>query len=170
MPIELGIPSAVQTLLDIGLAGLLFVAGAGKLLDLEAWRGALWGYGIGWMRWRPLVLVLPLTELAIGLGVALGRRIGEFSAVALFLAFAVVLAVAYRGGARGACDCFGSVLPSAIGPAAIARALTLAAIATIAGLSVERWLDPTAQLLASVVCAAVALTAGELNTLRAHGA
>jgi hypothetical protein len=151
--------------LEIGIAALLLVAGVSKLLDLALWRRALWGYGFRWLRWRPLVALVPAAELTVGFAVALRVSLALHAAAALFAVFAVVLTVAYLRGARGACNCLGSVLPASIGPAAIARATALAAVALVAGAMVDPGLQPLSELAVSACCAAALLVVGELRTL-----
>ena len=119
-----------MTVLTIGLetllASALLVAASQKLLELTAWRTARLQMAPalpGWA-WQSV----PFGELLVGVGLAIGfRPWASASAAALFAAFAIVLAIAYRNGVRSDCNCFGAVLPTKVGPVAIMRAMALAA-------------------------------------------
>jgi hypothetical protein len=120
----------IGSVLETGLATVLFIAALGKVTSWRSWlrtRDHL-RVGIPSALWKGL----PVLESAVGIGLALGLRpCAELSCFALFVLFAVVLAIANSRGATGDCNCFGEILPMQIGLPAIGRALAFAALAAL---------------------------------------
>lgn len=143
--------------LETILASALLVAASQKFLEFTAWRGARVQIAPALPRW--LWQALPGAELLVGVGLAIGYRPwAAAAAVALFGAFALVLAFAYRNGVRSDCNCFGAVLPTKVGPVAIARATALAA-ASVLLLAIAEPLQPVHLLGVSVPLAVAAVVA-----------
>ena len=112
--------------------GVLVVAGSGKLADLRGGRRALEAFGVPSALVPTVAVVLPLTEIAVGLALlpAASAPAAATAAALLFAAFAVVIAGALRRGDAPDCHCFGAVHSAPVSGATLARALGLAAGAT----------------------------------------
>ena len=116
--------------LDLVVAAALFVAGAGKLFAWSSWQDARHELRLGVP--RLLWASLPLVELACGAALSLGLRPwGALAALVLFIGFAGALTVSYRRGARGECNCLGTLFQARVGPGTIGRALVLALATTV---------------------------------------
>ena len=106
------------------------MAAAGKLLDRAGSRRALAEFGIHERFTAAGALLLPLAELAVA-GALLVRswaRLGAAGALALLVAFSVVVALNLAAGRRTECNCFGRLLASRIGAATLVRNGVLAAL------------------------------------------
>lgn len=131
--------SSLVLVVELALATVLFLAAAQKFLEFSGWRMARRDIAdslpnVVWM-------MVPFLETSIGLALSVGARPwAGVSATALFTAFSIVLFSAYRRGVRTDCNCFGAILPAKVGPIAIGRGITLAALAlgtVVAGSSSE---------------------------------
>jgi uncharacterized membrane protein YphA (DoxX/SURF4 family) len=99
------------------LAAVFIVAALGKLADLDASRRAVEQFGVRARAAGTLGVVLPLVEL--GLAVALipvaTARWAAGAAVALLIAFCVVVARALVRGDEVECNCFGNIGSALVG-------------------------------------------------------
>jgi uncharacterized membrane protein YphA (DoxX/SURF4 family) len=131
------------------LAAVFIVAALGKLADLDASRRAVEQFGVRARAAGTLGVVLPLVEL--GLAVALipvaTARWAAGAAVALLIAFCVVVARALVRGDEVECNCFGNIGSALVGPATLVRNVGLAVVAGFIalapgapGASVGAWL------------------------------
>lgn len=157
--------TAIAITLELMLASALLVAAFGKFTAWGRWREARTELRLDVP--APLWTALPFLEMGVGTGLALGLR--PFTAPAallLFVVFAVALAVSYRRGARGECNCLGALLPTQVGPWAILRALGLALIAAalvFAGPTTSS-IHPVG-LAGAVVLAAVVILVGSVRAM-----
>lgn len=109
------------------LAIVLLVAAASKVLAWRGWTDGLLNYRIPILRSSVVVWGVPTTETVVGIALIAGvQPFAGLSAAGLFGVFASVLIVALRRGATGRCDCFGELLQTDLGAAAVVRALVLA--------------------------------------------
>ena len=116
--------------LELVLSTTLLVAAGQKIFDGAGWRAAR----LEVIEHMPGVIwnAVPAVEAAVAIALGVGLRpLAGAAATALFITFGLVLSVAYRNGARGDCNCFGSVLPTKIGPIATMRATALALAALV---------------------------------------
>jgi len=110
---------------EIVLSTTLLVAASQKIFDGAGWRATR----LEVIEHMPAAIwnAVPAVEGTVGIALGVGLRpFAGAAATALFIAFGLVLSVAYRNGARGECNCFGTVLPTNIGPIAILRTTALA--------------------------------------------
>ena len=113
------------------LVGAVFVvAGASKLAAGERWPANAADLGVP----RPLAVVVPWVELAIGasLGVQLLMPWPAVAAAGMLLAFSAVLAIRLRDVDRPSCACFGQWSESEIGVGHLARNAVLLVLAAVA--------------------------------------
>jgi peroxiredoxin len=131
--------SAEATLLvaRIALALVFAVAAAAKLLDREATRASLTGFGVSERLAAPAAVALPVAELstAVLLLVTSTAPWGAVAAVALLLVFALGIARAMARGAELDCNCFGQLRARPVGPRTLARNGVLAAVAVWIGIA-----------------------------------
>ena len=162
-------------LLRFALAAVLLGAAAAKLVSGRASREALASYGITNPRLRAVLWAATIAvEAALAGAVAAGVRGAAEAAAGLLAFFALALSAAIARGRAGApCGCLGG--RSRIGPAAVARAVLLAAAFAAlpfvpdATPSAQAWLAlGLAVALAGIAVLAVALLAlaRELGELR----
>ena len=110
----------------------LVLAGATKLAR-PAWVRDAAALGVpAWVA-RPV----PVIELVVGAGLAVGlaRRPLAWVAVALFVAFTVVIARVLAAGRRPVCACFGAWSRRPIGRGSLVRNVVLIALALVAALA-----------------------------------
>jgi uncharacterized membrane protein len=118
------------------LLGSIFAAAAvGKLWALDQFEGAVRNYRLLPERLvRPVVLGLPLVELAAAAGLVLpaSRPVAAAALVVLLLAFAAAMAVNLRRGRRDIdCGCHLGPLTQRIGWALVARNILLAGFGAV---------------------------------------
>ncbi len=113
------------------VVGLMFVAAG--VLKLVA--------GPGWLKQaadmdvsRPIALVVPYVEVVVGVLVAaqLFKPWPAVAAVALLLAYTVVIVRRIRDGSRPPCACFGTRSKRPLGAYHVVRNLALIAVAVVA--------------------------------------
>jgi uncharacterized membrane protein YphA (DoxX/SURF4 family) len=152
--------------LEIGLGVLLILAAFEKFRGLGQWRRALARYRIGPLDSTLATLGIPSIEVVVGIGLALGLEPAAAAIAAiLFAGFAVTLAVATLQGAEGDCGCYGDLLASSIGSAAIFRAGLLSAVtALLVGLRLD---GPVAASVGRIV--PTVLVAGAILLLSRFG-
>jgi uncharacterized membrane protein YphA (DoxX/SURF4 family) len=157
----------------LGLRALLAVvfvtAGVGKLLDLEGSRRAMRDFGVPERAVGVAGTALPLTELAIGIGLIF-RPTARWAALAAFVLLAAFIAGIVRALRRGEqpdCHCFGQIHSAPVGRTTLARNAVLAAAAGVvvvygSGPAIDTWVSArnASQLvaLAASVCAVAAVT------------
>lgn len=122
--------SLVAVVAAVVVGGVLLVAAVAKLARPGEWRAQSAGLGVPWA----LAVVVPFVELSIGalLLVQLQRTVVAWAAVALFVAFTVLLVVRLSQGRRPPCACFGSLSAKPIGPGQLVRNAVLVVLAVLA--------------------------------------
>lgn len=132
----------------LALAAVFVVAGAAKLADLPGSRKAATGFGVP-ERLAPAVgILLPITELAIGVALVptVSARWGALAALALLVTFIAAIGLNLAKGRTPDCHCFGQLHSAPAGWSTIARNGGLAAIAAL--ILVAGWGDPGASAFA----------------------
>jgi uncharacterized membrane protein YphA (DoxX/SURF4 family) len=113
----------------LAAAAVWIVAGAAKVPDLEGFRTLVERYGIlPHALAAPFAFVLPFAEIALGLYLAAGLFVRGAAAAGTVL-FAVFLAAEAHAMAAGLvldCGCFGTALPTRVGPLTLLRDAALA--------------------------------------------
>lgn len=128
--------SLVLSLLGLGVAVALTIAALEKVLDLAYWHASLRRYRLRGLDSAPIAYGVPIVEFLVAcLLVGGAQPAAGLASAALFAAFALLLWVAYRRGARHDCGCWGRRTASRIGPATTVRTfgLGLASLLTAAG-------------------------------------
>ena len=115
---------------SVAVVGVVFVvAGASKLAAGEGWRRQAAELG------APSVAVAPLPWVELAIGAALLARLAMpvpvVAALALLVAFTILLALRIREGRRPECACFGAWSASPIGPVHLARNAVLIALGVV---------------------------------------
>jgi uncharacterized membrane protein YphA (DoxX/SURF4 family)/thiol-disulfide isomerase/thioredoxin len=159
--------TTVALALRVLLAVVFVTAGVGKLLDLEGSRQAMRDFGVPDRAVRIAAIVLPVSELAIGLAL-LFRPSARWAALAASLLLAAFIAGIARALARGEqpdCHCFGQIHSAPAGPITLARNALLAACAVVvvvygSGPAIDTWLGArSASQLVAIVTAICAIAA-----------
>jgi peroxiredoxin/uncharacterized membrane protein YphA (DoxX/SURF4 family) len=170
----------------VALAAVFVVAGSAKLADRAGSRQAVGDFGAPRSLARPLSILLPVAELAIGIALVVKASAwwGAVGALALLLLFVAVIGTSLARGRKPDCRCFGQLHSSPAGWQTLARNGALAALAAFvvvagrgdAGPSAVAWVgDLSALELAGVGGGALALgllaveTALLVNLLRQSG-
>jgi peroxiredoxin len=113
------------------LAAVFLLAGATKLIDPVGSRKALRDFGLpGWFA-RPMLLLLPLLELAVAASLipASLAWYGARGGLVLLAAFSVAVAVAMIRGRKPDCHCFGQLHSAPVGWPTLVRNGVLAVCA-----------------------------------------
>ena len=120
----------VATIAAIVVGAALIWAGVFKLVDGPAWPKAAADMGVA----RPIALVVPFVELAIGITLIIPvlRPWPAVAAIVLLLAFTVVILRRILDGSRPPCACFGSRSNRPLGSIHVLRNLGLIALAVVA--------------------------------------
>ena len=120
----------VATIAAIVVGAALIWAGVFKLMDGPAWPKAAADMGVA----RPIALVVPFVELAIGITLIIPvlRPWPAIAAIVLLLAFTVVILRRILDGSRPPCACFGSRSNRPLGAIHVLRNVGLIALATVA--------------------------------------
>ena len=150
------------------LAAVFATAGAGKLLDPAGSRRALEDFGVPARLAALGRIALPAIELGVAAALVVrpSARWGAIAAVALLVAFIVVIANALARGRAPDCHCFGQIHSEPAGVSTLARNGALAALAALVvgrgpGPSVDAWLTArSTSELALLLTAAGAIGAG----------
>lgn len=129
------------------VAGVLVVSGAAKLASRSSSKAAeMQALGVPTALTPTVAVVLPIVELVVAaLLLLVDARWPTLPAVALFTAFAIVVAVNLLRGRRPSCRCFGSLSDRPLSPWTLVRngwllALAAVAIATPDGPGRPGWL------------------------------
>ncbi|MEO6653706.1 MAG: MauE/DoxX family redox-associated membrane protein [Ilumatobacteraceae bacterium] len=122
--------SAVGAVASVLLGIAFLVAGGSKLAAGPAWPQQAADLGAPTL----VVPILPWFELATGaaLVVQLGDPVPAITAIALLLAFSVLIALRLSQGRRPACACFGAWSAQPIGPTHLLRNAALIALGVLA--------------------------------------
>jgi uncharacterized membrane protein YphA (DoxX/SURF4 family) len=122
---------AVVVVLKLLLSGVFVVAGLSKLADPVGSRKALLDFGFAEWLSAPLAILLPVSELGIGVGLLLTRFTWYAAGGALILlaAFIVVITILLSRGRKPDCHCFGQLHSKPIGWDLVARNTGLGIIA-----------------------------------------
>jgi peroxiredoxin/uncharacterized membrane protein YphA (DoxX/SURF4 family) len=152
------------------LAAVFLLAGASKLVDPLGFRKALRGFGLPPALARPMVVLLPLLELAVAAALVPARLAwyGARGALALLTAFMIAVGIAMIRGRKPDCHCFGQLHSAPVGWPTLVRNGVLAVLAgwlasrSQGNLGPDPWawfssLDVLERKLALVVACAVAL-------------
>lgn len=112
------------------VAAVLLVAGVSKLAQPAQWKAQAAGLGVP----RLIAIAVPFVEVGLGacLLVQLQRHLMAWFAVALFGAFAALLALRLAQGKRPPCACFGSLTSKPIGSGHLARNAVFIGVAMLA--------------------------------------
>jgi peroxiredoxin/thiol-disulfide isomerase/thioredoxin/uncharacterized membrane protein YphA (DoxX/SURF4 family) len=175
--------SAIQLALRLILAATFVVAGVAKLGDREGTGQAVAGFGLPDRFAGPMSILLPVAEIAAAVLLipTATAQVGAALALALLLAFCVVIARSTLRGEAPECHCFGQLHSAAAGPKMLARNLVLAAAAAIVlvgggGTSATHWVSGLSAagavaLTAGIALAVIAAATGTLmvSLLRRHG-
>ena len=125
--------SWIALLARLLLAGVFLVAAVGKLADRKGTRQAIADFGVPTWLVQPLVLLLPLAELAIA-GLLLPdatARLGALAALALLGIFIAAITINLARGKNPDCHCFGQLHSAPIGWSTVLRNGILAAVAGV---------------------------------------
>jgi hypothetical protein len=128
------------TLIRLGLIGTFVLAGTAKVISPSTTRRSARELGLPALLARPLPIVLPVTELAVAVGL-LYQRASRPAAVAtllLLLAFSAIVAINLARNNRVSCACFGSLSSSRLGRGALIRNGILAGAALTIALAHSR--------------------------------
>jgi hypothetical protein len=115
------------------VVGVAFVAaGVFKLADGPAWPRQAADMGVG----RSIALVVPWVEIVIGalLAAQLFEPWPAVAAIALLVAFSVVIVLRLLDGSRPPCACFGSRSRRPLGAYHVLRNVGLLALAVVAAI------------------------------------
>ncbi len=118
-------------ILAAGVLGVAFVvAGASKIAVGDAWPAQALALG------APSVVVRPLPWIELSVGALLIVRVMvpvvASIAIALLVAFSIVIALRLREGRRPPCACFGAWSATPIGPWHLVRNASLVALGLVA--------------------------------------
>lgn len=113
------------------LAAVFLLSGATKLVDPVGLRKALRDFGVPSALAPPMVLLLPVLELAISAALIPTRLAwyGACGALALLIAFLIAVGIAMLRGRRPHCHCFGQLHSAPVGRGLLIRNTVLAACA-----------------------------------------
>jgi uncharacterized membrane protein YphA (DoxX/SURF4 family) len=129
----------LQILIFLGrasLAAVLVAAGAAKLADVRSFATTLRGLGMP-AHYEPLIrglaIIVPLTEVVLGIGLVSGLWPTVINAIVLVLmaGFSLVVLFALRKRLHVACRCFGMLSDSQFSKKGLARSLLLTLLAAM---------------------------------------
>lgn len=114
------------------VAAVFLVAGISKIAGPARWRAEAAGMGVSGI----VVTITPWVEVVLGalLAVQFARHITAWFAVAMFIAFTVLLSVRLAQGQRPPCACFGSLSQRPIGAPHVLRNVVFIALSLVAAL------------------------------------
>jgi uncharacterized membrane protein YphA (DoxX/SURF4 family)/peroxiredoxin len=113
------------------LAVVFLLAGAAKFADPAGTRQALRDFGLPRLIATPMVLLLPLLEIAVSVALVPASLAwyGAWGALALLTIFLIAVGVAMLRGRKPDCHCFGQLHSSPVGRQTLLRNVVLAACA-----------------------------------------
>lgn len=145
----------------VALTVVFAVASGAKLVDRVGTRQMLREFGVPALLARPLVLALPLAELAVAAALLPGATAwwAGLAALGLLLVFTTAIWVNLARGRRLQCQCFGQIAPGPVGWSTVVRNVILGAAA-----SVVIWASPSSNKpdALSVLRGSVPIEAGPL--------
>ena len=105
------------------LAAVFLLAGAAKLIDPAGWRKALRDFSVPAVLAQPLMLLLPLLELAVAAALipASLAWYGARGALALLTAFMIAVGISMLRGRKPDCHCFGQLHSAPVGRSTLIR-------------------------------------------------
>ena len=111
------------------LAAVFLLAGATKLIDPRGTRRALRDFGVPRFVVTPMVLILPLLEIAVAVALVPASLAwyGAWGALALLAVFLLAVGVAMLRGRKPDCHCFGQIHSAPVGWQTLVRNVVLAA-------------------------------------------
>jgi methylamine dehydrogenase accessory protein MauD len=111
------------------LAAVFLLAGATKLIDPRGTRRALRDFGVPRFIVTPMVLLLPLLEIAVAVALipASLAWYGAWGALALLAVFLLAVGIAMLRGRKPDCHCFGQIHSAPVGWQTLVRNVVLAA-------------------------------------------
>jgi methylamine dehydrogenase accessory protein MauD len=123
----------IALLARLMLAAVFLIAAVGKLADRQGTRRALAEFGVPSRMAAPMVIVLPLVELAIAalLIAAASARWGALAALGLLGLFIAGISISLAHGRKPDCHCFGQLHSAPIGRSTLVRNGFLAAAAGV---------------------------------------
>jgi peroxiredoxin len=126
------------------LAAVFFLAGTGKLIDPAGWRRTLRDFSLPSAFARPMMVLLPVLELAVAAALipASLAWYGARGALALLAAFMIAVGIAMIRGRKPDCHCFGQLHSTPVGWPTLIRNAFLALCAAWLVLRGERPLGP----------------------------
>ncbi len=132
--------SVVQTLLTLirlGVLGTFFLAGTSKVISPSTTRRSARDLGMPAVLARIAPIALPISELAVTLGLLYQStsRPAAVAALLILLVFSGIVAINLARGNRVRCSCFGSLSSSRLGRGALIRNGILAGGAVVIALS-----------------------------------
>ncbi|MDQ1707092.1 MAG: hypothetical protein QOJ88_303 [Pyrinomonadaceae bacterium] len=123
----------IIVLLRLALSTIFSIAGVTKLLDPRGTRDAVKNFGVpGWL--APAVsILLPLTELAIALGLLFDQAAGAsaIAALAVLGLFVAAISVSLARGRTHDCHCFGQLYSRPLGWPTLVRNAVFALAAAV---------------------------------------
>jgi uncharacterized membrane protein YphA (DoxX/SURF4 family) len=128
------------TLIRLGLIGTFVLAGTAKVISPSATRRSARELGLPAFPARLLPIALPITELAVAVGLLYQRasRPAAVAALLLLLVFSTIVAINLARNNRVRCACFGSLSSPRLGRGALIRNAILAGAALTIALSHSR--------------------------------
>ncbi len=129
-----GVLQVIMLFMRASLAVVLVAAGAAKLADTRSFAVTLMGLGVPVRRQlflRGFAIIVPLTELALGLAIISGLwpTIVNGAVFALMCGFSLVVIIALRRKLNVACRCFGALSDSQFSRIGLLRSLLLTILA-----------------------------------------
>ena len=120
----------VAVIASVVVGAAMLLAGAAKIAAGESWKGQATTLGAP----ATVVPVLPVLELVVGalLCAQVGRPVVALVAIAMLVAFTVLITVRLRSGQRPPCACFGSWSARPLGWRHVVRNVVLIAFALVA--------------------------------------
>lgn len=128
LSLEVGL--CVGLILRVALSFVVLLAGVGKMMDPAGSRQSMVDFGVP-VRWAGgTSALLPLVELALGLGLLIDvtARTASFGLAVLFSVFSLGIWNLLRQNKAPACNCFGAVHSEPVSAWTLLRSLTLAGI------------------------------------------
>lgn len=115
------------------LCAVFLVAGCAKAFDVAGTRRMLIDFGVPDSLSKPFAYALPIAEIAIAIALldTDASRVAGAAALALLVAFSVVIAVSLAHGRGIACRCFGRLSAAPAGKDTLARNAGFAALAAL---------------------------------------
>jgi len=171
----MAVTSALLAVFRSLLVLVFFVSALTKLTDRGGFKSALWSFGVPERLQPAVVLLVPVLELAIGIGLlpATSAWLAATGALGLLIVFTVAIAAAILRGRRPECHCFGQFSSAPVSWKTVLRngALMVAAAAIVImgttrpGPSLVTWVNRlTLPAALGLIVAVVVLTVVSIET------